>query len=263
MGQRETRMGRADFRQKLRSGTSLAGTFVKTPNLAVVEVLMQSELDFLCLDAEHSPFDRTGLEGCLALGRAMDFPILVRVGDASPRETLQALDAGALGVVVPHVDSVEKAQAVAKSAHFGDGGRGFAGSTRWAGYATRTMAEVMAQDAQTVVLAQIEEPPGVDACEDIAAVDGIDGLFVGPADISVAYGHQSLDNPDLPKVLHRVGAATRAQGKALVSFTVNEHVAQDWARDYGVQVFFVGSEQSWMRAGANQVARGVHAISST
>lgn len=252
----------ATFREKLRSGAMLAGTFVKTPNVAVVEVLAQSDLDFTCLDAEHSPFDRSGLDGTLAVARALDFPVLVRVGDGSPREILQAMDAGAVGVVVPHVTDVEKARAVAASAHFGHGGRGFAGSTRWAGYATRPMSDVLAQDNQTVVLAQIEEPEGVEACEAIAAVEGVDGLFVGPADLSVSYGHQSLDNPDLPAAMHRVGAAARAAGKGFVSFTATEQIAQDWARDFGVHVFFVGSEQGWIRNGANAVARGVHAAKS-
>ena len=73
----------AGFREKVRSGARLAGTFVKTPNLAVVEVLAQSELDFICLDGEHAPFDRTALEGCLAVARALDFPVLIRVGDRS------------------------------------------------------------------------------------------------------------------------------------------------------------------------------------
>ena len=247
------------FRDRLRSRAPLAGTFVKTPDIALIEVLARTELDFLCLDAEHSPFDRGGLDACLAIGRALDCPMLVRVGDGSPREILQALDKGALGVVVPHVTDVDKARAVARAAHFGHGGRGFAGSTRWAGYATRPMAEVLAQDSQTVVLAQIEEPEGVEACAEIAAVDGIDGLFLGPSDLSVAYGHDSIDNPDLPRALARVGQAARDAGKAFVSFTATEAQAQDWARDHGVHVFLVASEHSWLRAAANAVARGVHA----
>ena len=67
------------FKQKMLSGEKLAGTFLKTPNYILVEVLAQSKLDFICLDAEHSPFDRAALDQCLSISRALDFPVLVRV----------------------------------------------------------------------------------------------------------------------------------------------------------------------------------------
>lgn len=209
----------ASFRQRLLSRVPLAGTFLKTPALQLIEVLSQSDLDFVCLDAEHAPFDRSAIDACCAMGRALDFPVLVRVGDGSAREILQALDCGAVGIVVPHVYSATKAAEVARAARFGRGGRGFAGSTRWAGYATQSMSDLMARSqAETVVMAQIEEPEGVDICEAIAATDGIDALFVGPADLSVAYGHENQTSNDLVHALERVGRAADAAGKAYVSW---------------------------------------------
>ena len=71
------------FKQKMLSGEILAGTFLKTPNYILVEVLAQSKLDFICLDADHSPFDRAALDQCLSISRALDFPVLVRVGEGS------------------------------------------------------------------------------------------------------------------------------------------------------------------------------------
>ncbi len=106
----------ASFRQRLLSRVPLAGTFLKTPALQLIEVLSQSDLDFVCLDAEHAPFDRSAIDACCAMGRALDFPVLVRVGDGSAREILQALDCGAVGIVVPHVDSATKAAEVARAA---------------------------------------------------------------------------------------------------------------------------------------------------
>ncbi|MBY6116219.1 aldolase [Mameliella alba] len=256
-------MGHADFRKRVREGAPLAGTFVKTPAVPVIEVLAQSGLDFLCLDAEHAPFDRASLDACMAVARALDFPVLVRVGDSSPREILQALDYGAVGVVVPHVETVEQAKSVARAAHFGLHGRGFAGSTRWAGYATRPMNEVLAQGREeTVVLAQIEEPGAVDICEEIAAVEGVDGLFVGPVDLSVGYGYETADNDEVKAALTRVGAACKAAGKGYASFVGTGGLAQDWAKAYGVNIFCIASEHAWMRAGAAEAARAVHEIGS-
>ncbi|MCF6445162.1 HpcH/HpaI aldolase/citrate lyase family protein [Nereida sp. MMG025] len=252
-------MGIADFKERMLSGAPLAGTFMKTPSHEVVEVLAKSGLDFICLDAEHAPFDRARMDACMAIGRALDFPLLVRVEDSSPRAVLQALDMGAVGIVCPHVDSVEKAQEVARAAHFGLGGRGYAGSTRWAGFATRSMPCVMDQDAQTIVIAQIEEPAGVDAAQDIAAVDGIDGLFIGPADLSVGYGYDHQASDELTAALAHVGQAAKAQGKAYMSWVPNAQKAQEWSA-YGMSMFFIGSEHAWMLNGARADAAGVHEI---
>ena len=104
-------MGRiADFKALVKSGKPLSGTFLKTPHHNMIEVMAQSGLDFVCLDAEHAPFDRAAIDACMAVSRALDYPVLVRVGDSSPREILWALDCGAAGIVVPHVDSVERAE---------------------------------------------------------------------------------------------------------------------------------------------------------
>lgn len=248
-----------NLRARILARDTLASTFVKTAEVTVVEVLATSGLDFIVLDAEHAGYDRGRLDACLAVARALDFPALVRIPSATAENVLMALDAGAVGVVVPHVDSVETAQALAKSAHFGRGGRGFAGSTRWAGFATRPMDDVLSQDSQTIVMAQIEEPEGVEACEGIAAIDGIDALFAGPADLTVGYGHSSQDNPDLPAALERVGAACAANGKAFVSWVPDAAKAAEWQR-YGMTGFVVASEHTWMRQGAAAAAKGIHAL---
>ena len=248
------------FRKRLLSRMPLAGTFLKTPAYQMIEVLAQSELDFVCLDAEHAPFDRSAIDACCGMGRALDFPVLVRVGDSSAREILQALDCGSVGVVVPHVDSVQKAADVARSARFGRGGRGYAGSTRWAGYATQSMPDLLNKSAEeTVVIAQIEEPEGVEVCEAIAGTDGIDALFLGPADLSVGYGHDNQTSDELFKAMERVGKACASAEKAYVSWVANAQKAREWSA-YGMSCFFISSEHAWMRAGATAEARGVHEI---
>ena len=89
----------ADLRSRMAAGEMLAGTFLKTASIDIIEVMAKSGLDFVCLDAEHAPFDRARLDACLAVARALDFPVLVRVPSALPQDILQVLDAGAVGVV--------------------------------------------------------------------------------------------------------------------------------------------------------------------
>ena len=247
------------LKTRMARGDTLVGTFVKTPAIEVVEVLARSTLDFLCLDAEHAPFDRGRMDACLAIARAMGVPCLVRIPSGTPDRILMALDSGATGVVVPHVDRVEKAQAIAKAAHFGHGGRGFAGSTRWAGFATRGMADILRQGAEeTVVIAQIEEPEGVEAADAIAAVDGIDGLFVGPADLAVSLGLSGPGDPGVIERMGTVGRAARAAGKAFITWSAGPANAQV-LRDAGVTMVFGASEHAFMLAGANAMADGFRA----
>lgn len=246
------------LKARMARGDRLVGTFMKTPAYELIEILGRSRLDFVCLDAEHAPFDRARMDACLALGRAMGLPILVRVPSGSPERVLMVLDAGATGIVVPHVDGVEKARALARSARFGHGGRGFAGSTRWAGFATRPMADILEQSAtETVVIAQIEEPEGVEAAEGIAGIDGIDALFVGPADLSVSMGLSGPNEPGVLDAMARVGRACAAAGKPLVTWTGGPANAAA-LRGAGVSIFFVASEHAWMLAGANAAADAFH-----
>lgn len=252
----------AGFREKMLSGAPLAGTFLKTPSYVLVEVLAKSGLDFLCLDAEHAPFDRAALDACMAVARALDFPMLVRVADGSSREILQALDCGAVGIVVPHVDNAEKAQTVARAARFGHGGRGYAGSSRWAGYATQKMPDLLQKSrAETIVIAQIEEPEGVDAANAIAEVPGIDGLFIGPADLSVGFGKDHQNSEELMSAFETVGLAAKKNKKTYMTFVPNAAKAHEWAEEFGLSMFFVASEHNWMREGASREASAIHDIS--
>jgi len=249
-----------NFKTRMANRDLMAGTFIKTPAYELIEVLATSDLDFVCIDMEHSPFDRGRTDACLAVARALDFPVLVRVTHFSSETILQVLDMGAVGVVAPHIVNASQAADLVRLSHFGNGGRGFAGATRWAGYGTKSMAEVLAQSGrETVVIAQIEEPEALRNVESIAATDGIDGLFLGPSDMSVSMGYSDANSEELLAALKRTGDAALASGKAYMTFVANATKAADWAQ-YVPHMFFVGSEQGWMKAGANLDAAGIHGI---
>ncbi|MGF1649397.1 MAG: HpcH/HpaI aldolase/citrate lyase family protein [Hyphomicrobiaceae bacterium] len=248
------------LRDRMLSGELLSGTFVKTPAYELMEVLALSGLDFVCLDGEHSPFDRRGMDASLALAMAKGLPALVRVPAGTQEQLLMALDSGAVGVVVPHVDTAEKARNIAKWSRFGHYGRGFAGSTRWANYATRGMGELLEQsNRETVVIAQIEEPEAVAAIDEICSVEGIDGVFVGPADMAVCLGKTDAADPAVREMMRRVGISAKKHGKCFMTFLPTTASARE-LNALGVTMFFVGSEQGWMLAGARQVAQDIKAM---
>ena len=249
------------FKSRILSRELMVGTFLKTPHYVMIEIFAQTGFDFLCLDAEHAPFDRRAVDECMAVSRALDFPVLVRVGDTSHREILWALDCGAVGIVAPHIETVTQAEELAKAARFGLGGRGYAGSSRWAGYATKKMPDLLQQSKnETVVIAQIEEPAAVKIAGSIAKINGIDGLFAGPADLSVGMGFENQESNELKAALKTVGEAAKASGKGYASFVGDASQAGSWAEDYDVNMFFVGSEHSFIRNKADEIAAQIKAI---
>lgn len=245
------------LKQNMKSGRILSGTFVKTPSYELVEVLAKSKLDFIALDAEHCAFDRGRLDMCLAIARALEFPTLVRVPSCEPHLILNALDSGATGVILPHIDNVEKAKAAIKACRFGHGGRGYAGSTRWAGFATQKMADNLERSkSETVVILQIEEPEGVDLIDSIAALDGADGIFFGPADLAVCYGTTDQNAPIIRDAMAKVGRAAIANGKTMMTFAPDEKTCVE-LHDLGVTMFYFGSDHSFLLNGADEVAETV------
>ena len=246
-------MNPTSFRTRVLQKDPLAGTFLKTPSAISAEVLALSDLDVFCIDTEHAPFGRFEVDACIAAFRAADKPCIVRTQNDSSTEIRAALDSGASGILVPHVTSAQQAAAIAKAAHFGEAGRGFAGSTRAAGYTTTTMAEHLKHSAaETTVIVQIEDLSALDHVAEIADVDGIDALFVGRIDLAVAMNKSPMDRAVVDTV--RVICRTAAERNTTVGmYTPDLSELGQW-RDAGASLFLLSSDQSMILSGANSLA---------
>ncbi|MEG3177760.1 aldolase/citrate lyase family protein [Sphingomonas sp. RB3P16] len=238
------------LKQRLAARETLVGTFVKTPSPIIVEVLSLTDLDCLCLDAEHAPFDRAAIDGCVMAARSSGKDVLVRIASADPAQILGALDCGATGVVIPHVRSAEEARAAVRASQYGHGGRGYAGSSRAAGYTTRSVNDHLAASAaRTVVIAQIEDPEAIDAIDAIAQVEGIDALFVGRVDLTVAYGATSQDDPHVVSAIEAVCAAGLRHGRPVGMFLARVADVPVWTAK-GASFFLLGSDHGFLLGGA-------------
>lgn len=240
------------FRDRLLAKEFLVGTYQKTPNMMIAEVLGETNVDAVCIDAEHSPFDRKDIDAALLAYRAADKPSLVRVQSSAPEQILNALDCGATGVVVPHVDSVEKAQAIAKSARFGDLGRGYAGSTRAAHYTGKSIAENLENNRRNVVIAQIEDLSALTVIHQIAAVEGIDCLFIGMMDLTVALGCSSPKDEPVVKAANQICSAAISANRRIGMFVADLNDIPYW-RDQGVTLFLLGSEHGFIKQGVKEL----------
>jgi 2-keto-3-deoxy-L-rhamnonate aldolase RhmA len=233
------------------------GTFIKTNSPHVVEILGTSELDFGVIDAEHSPFDRHSLDMLLLAGKAAQWPLFVRIPDAAPATILNVLDCGATGILVPHVDSAEQARNVVARARYRGGERGFSSSPRAAGYGTLGMKEAIRIGDLTRIMCQIESAAALAAVDEIAAVAGVDGLFIGRADLALSLGLDDVRSPIVLEAIDKIIAATLAAGKIAAMFVGNKTERDDYAAK-GVSWFVIGSDHSFMRQAANGVANNTN-----
>lgn len=242
------------FRGRLLAEQPMMGTFLKTPSAIVGEVLALTALECVCIDAEHAPFGPMEIDACVAALRAGDMPSLVRVRSDSASEILGILDAGAGGVIVPHVTSAAQAARIARMAHYGAvGGRGYAGSSRAAGYTTRGMAAHLRHSAaHTVVVAQIEDAEALAELDGIAATPGIDCLFVGRMDLTLSLGVDDPLDPRVVAAVEQICQAGRRHGKAVGMFITPQESCAYW-QEQGASLFLLGSDHSFLLDGARRL----------
>jgi 2-keto-3-deoxy-L-rhamnonate aldolase RhmA len=229
------------------------GTFVKTTSAQVVEILGDSGLDFAVLDAEHAPFDRAALDAAMLAGRATGLPLFVRVLERSAAGLLSVLDMGAAGVLVPHVDTEQDARDVVAHCRYVGGDRGYSSSPRAAGYGALGMKEAIARGDRSVVVCQIESVAGVEHAARIAAVPGVDALFIGRADLALSMGLQNAQDPAVIEATQAVIRATLAAGKTVGMF-VGSTAEREKYIALGVAWFVQGSDQSMLGQAARAIA---------
>ena len=209
----------ARLAQRLAAGEPLLGTLLRMPNETLIEMTALVGMDFVVIDTEHGPSDQIPLTAHLTAAAAAGIPAIVRVGNNS--EILRVLDLGAAGIIAPHISTVEQAEAVVRAAHYPPrGDRGFATYTRSGAHGLTGPTDHLANAADVTVILMIEDTPGVQAAQQIAAVDGVTALFVGPADLSTAMGLPGQQNSSpVQRAIADVHAAARRSGAAVVTIT--------------------------------------------
>ena len=245
----------SSLRQRLKAGDNLVGTFLKTPTSHATEIVAGVGYDFVVIDQEHAPFDRTTTDIALLAARAHSMPALVRVPGADA--ILSVLDCGAAGVLVPHVATADYAREIAALCRYRGGRRGFATSTRAGHYTAVPMWQhIKDSDANTVVVAQIEDPEALDQIDAIAAVEGVDALFIGRGDLTAAFGDESKDPPRVREAVERICVAAKKAGKP-ISVYIGGDAEATWLKSLGANMFVLSSDQGFLREGAARGLTGV------
>lgn len=233
-----------DVRRRLRDGETLLGAACYLGSVIIAEMMSGLGLDFIYIDQQHG---LTSYDTMLAMIRAVDrnrTAPLVRVASNDPGPIGQALDAGADGVIIPMVNSRDDAERAAAACRYGPQGMRSYGPLRAA--LTRG-GDVRAADERVLCLVMVETQAGVDRVREIASTPGIDGVYIGQADLAVSLGLQ----PELRIQPGRHEAAVKtileACGEAGIAAGINGDPAT--MRAAGFRIITAGSDQAFVAAG--------------
>ncbi|MFI0472536.1 HpcH/HpaI aldolase/citrate lyase family protein [Halomonas sp. HMF6819] len=182
------------------------------PSTAAVEIAQLAGYDTIVLDVEHGLFDLAALDWLIPSIRARGMRVIVKVLGPERGPIQQALDFGANGVAIPHIESAEHAQQICGYAKFPPlGDRSFAGG-RVSGYRGFSDDWLATQDREYQCFPMIEDGSAFDSVEEILALECVDGIFIGPSDLSMRRGRgaYSVSEGDLNDIRHLARAACKA-----------------------------------------------------
>jgi 2-keto-3-deoxy-L-rhamnonate aldolase RhmA len=249
--------GFPDLRRRILAGETLYGSFAQLASPVAAEMLARAGFDWVIIDLEHGAGTETDLLASLLAIGTTPTAALVRPQSAERLRIGRALDHGAHGLMIPRIDVPEQAREAISFMRFPpEGIRGLALTTRGAGLSERTHGDVRSINDHLVGIIQIESPSAVEHAAEIAAIDGADVLFVGPADLthSLAIPGQ-FDHPTYQEALTRVVAAADAHGKA-TGILLRDTTALARHLEIGFRFIGLGSDASFVAEGARAIFAG-------
>ncbi|MDU8926373.1 HpcH/HpaI aldolase/citrate lyase family protein [Alisedimentitalea sp. MJ-SS2] len=229
------------FKQALKEGKTQIGCWASFGDAYATEILATAGFDWLTIDGEHSPYDISSMSQQIHAIQNSQSEAIVRIPIGSDWIIKQVLDAGCQTILVPMVETAEQTDYLARAMRYPpDGFRGMGGAgARATGYSAIPDYVTTAND-QVCLLVQVETVKGMENLDDILAVDGVDGVFIGPADLSADMGHPgNAGHPDVEAAIQDILKRTAAAGKAPCILALNDDTAQTYL-DWGAQVIAVG-----------------------
>lgn len=239
------------LREKLASGGVASGIGLPFMTLQLVEMLGRIGFDWALIDGEHGATNPDDMERAIIAADLTGMSAMVRPAANRDELILSALDRGAAGVQVPHISTAQAAQGVVRAVKYEPlGNRGLAGSMRAANYGIDFDVRHYIERAnrETIVCVQIEDAEGLANVNAIAAVPGVDIVFIGPMDLSQSLGYPGeLDRPDFRTKVEDAIAAIRAAEK--IAGTSGSIPWVQYAVEHGAQYVYTGVNNLLVGAG--------------
>jgi 2-keto-3-deoxy-L-rhamnonate aldolase RhmA len=243
------------LRSRVARGEFVVGSFLNLGSPMAAELVGNADFDWLVLDMEHGMLTEAGLLHMLQAVGTTPATAVVRVEEGTRLRIGRALDFGAPALMVPRVESAEHAAQIVRYVRYPPlGTRGVALPTRGAGYGALSHAGVATAHEDTCLFIQIESGDAAAAAQDIAAIDGVDVLFVGPTDLSHALGVPGeITSSAYAEAVTSVGRAARDNDKAAGVLLWGLDDLGPY-RDAGYTVFAVGSDGGYVASAARGLA---------
>ena len=220
-------------KDKIRGGELALGTYVSFTDPQIVEIIGLAGFDAAFIDMEHTAFDLPLIQQMIVAADLVGITPIVRVPDNDAKLILRILDMGAQGIIIPHVNGVQGAKEAAAAVRYPPiGERGGAGGTRAARFGTVSWEEhVKASNENTLLSVMTEDEKGLDEVDQIAALDGVDLVAIGPTDLSQAIGASGPSDPRLMDKVREIADAVKRAGNAKLQIPMNHAALPLGARD--------------------------------
>lgn len=241
------------FRSRVLAQEWVVGTFLNLGSPVTAELAGQTGFDWVLIDQEHGPGGEETMLHQLQAVTATPAAAIVRIAANETPRFKRALDLGAQGIMVPYVSTVAEAEATVGAMRYPPRGqRGVAKVVRGAGFGADFEEYYQQAHEWLLNIAQIETAAAVANIDGIAAVDGVDVLFVGPTDLTYNLGiRDQFDHPDFLSAIQRIVAAARKHGKA-AGILVHHPALVAKCREWGFTFVALGSDGGFARAGLQQ-----------
>jgi 4-hydroxy-2-oxoheptanedioate aldolase len=242
--------------QRICAGPPRFGMWLASGSGYVTEICAGSGIDWVLLDQEHAPNDlRTTLEQLQVLAGYPDVDVLVRPPVADPVLIKQLLDIGAQNIIVPMIDDARAAAAaVAATRYPPEGIRGVGSALARASRWNRTSDYLVTADVAVSLTVQVETVAALAQLGEIADVDGVDAVFIGPADLAASMGKLGQpEHPDVVGAIETALATISQHGKAAGVNAFNEKIARRYL-DAGASFVLVGADVALLARGAEDLA---------
>ncbi len=245
---------------RLREGGTVIGTMVaEMRSEEVAYVLAAAGFDFLVIDTEHAAADMETVQRISRAARSAGIAPLVRVTDITYALIARALDMGALGLMVPHVETAADAREIVRCAKYPPvGERGFGLRSAVTDYAAVPLSDVIAwSNAETMLMAQVESSRCLDDLDEIAATPGVDVLLIGPNDLSVSLGVPGqLMHPKMQDAYRRV-ADTAARRGIVAGIHPPDLAVVEHCRSIGMRCLMLSSDIRMLLSAGRQAVQAL------
>ena len=243
------------FKHAIAAGQLQIGLWCSLCSNIAADIVSDSGFDWLLLDTEHSPNEIPGLLAQLQAVRGGTATPIVRPAWNDAVLIKRVLDIGAQSVLLPYVQNPEEAKRAVAAVRYPPAGiRGVAAASRASRYG-RVAGYLKNADAEICTLVQVETRTALDQLEAIARVDGVDGVFIGPSDLSASFGHVgNPQHPEMQKLLEDAVTRLKKVGKPAGILTGNEDEARRYI-GWGYTFVAVGADVGLLARGADMLAK--------